>query len=52
MGKKEEINQIKRYIQKLEVELVMGNYNNGWFNDWCKEKIVELTQRLKTIEND
>ena len=48
-----EIKNIETYITKLETELVMDGYNNGWLNKWYREKIIELKSRIKTLkEND
>ena len=48
----DEIKNIKIYISKLETELVMSGYNNGWLNIWYKEKIKELKSKLKELEEN
>tara|TARA_B100001287_G_C22683448_1_gene531872 strand:- start:3831 stop:3989 length:159 start_codon:yes stop_codon:yes gene_type:complete len=52
MGKEEEIKKIEKYLQKLEVELVMSEYSNGWLIKWVEDKMLELEDRLKQLKND
>tara|TARA_B100001094_G_C18004221_1_gene706770 strand:+ start:281 stop:466 length:186 start_codon:yes stop_codon:yes gene_type:complete len=33
------------YLKKLKVELVMSNYNNGWYVKWVEDKIKEIESR-------
>ena len=44
--------RIEKYISKLKMEIVMGEYNNGWLIKWCEEKIEELNQKLKEMNDD
>ena len=37
-----EIEDTKKYLGRLETELVMAKYNDGWYNEWLKNKITEL----------
>ena len=33
------------YLEKLEIELVMAHANNGWYNEWLKDKIKQIKLR-------
>ena len=44
--------RIEKYISKLKMEIVMSEYNNGWLIKWCEEKIEELNQKLKEMNDD
>ena len=36
---------VEDYLKKLKVELVMSNYNNGWYVKWVEDKIKEIESR-------
>jgi hypothetical protein len=36
------------YLEKLKMELTMSHANNGWYNEWVKQKI----EQIKKIKED
>ena len=42
---KSEKDIVEDYLKKLKVELVMSNYNNGWYVKWVEDKIKEIENR-------
>jgi|TARA_R110001592_G_scaffold241412_1_gene501820 hypothetical protein len=36
---------VETYLKKLKTELVMSNYNDGWYVKWVEDKIKEIESR-------
>ena len=36
---------VEDYLKKLKTELVMSNYNDGWYVKWVEDKIKEIESR-------
>jgi hypothetical protein len=36
---------VEAYLKKLKTELVMSNYNDGWYVKWVEDKIKEIESR-------
>jgi len=49
---KEKVEKLESYLKKLQVEMVMSNYTNGWYKQRLVEKINSVKKRLKIIKND
>jgi len=46
----EEKEKIENQIKKIEIELVMEGYQNGWLIDYLKRKIKKLKRKLKNFK--
>lgn len=44
--------KIEREIILTETELIMGSCNDGWWNKFMEEKLLELKKKLEEIKND
>ena len=44
-NKKSEKEIVDEYLRKLQVELAMANYSNGWYVKWVEDKIKEIESR-------
>lgn len=38
---------LEKQIEKLEVELVMSGYHDGWTSEWIKEQLEHLKSKLQ-----
>jgi len=38
--------EIKDYLNKVRIELVMSGYHDGWTVKWLQDKVVELETQL------
>lgn len=47
-----EIDKIKNEISKAETELIMSGYSDGWWIIHTQEKLVELNNKLKELNDD
>lgn len=36
---------VETYLKKLKTELIMSNYNDGWYVKWVEDKIKEIESR-------
>ena len=39
------------YLEKLKCELVMSERNDGWYNEWIREKIKKIEKNGKSKKN-
>lgn len=44
--------KIKSEIKKTKTELIMSYSNDGWWNKFMEQKLKELEEKLKKIDND
>ena len=42
--------EILNELRKVEIELIMSNYNDGWWNQYMKERKIILEKLLNEIE--
>ena len=49
---KSRVDKLKIYLKKLQVEMVMSNYTDGWYKQWVEDKINLIKEELKIMKND
>jgi hypothetical protein len=43
--------EIKEYLGKIQTEITMSGYHDGWTVKWLKEKKVELETQLERYKH-
>ena len=43
--------EIKDYLGKIRIELVMSGYHDGWTVKWLQDKVVELEDSLEKYKH-
>jgi hypothetical protein len=44
--------KILNELSKVETELIMSDYNDGWWNQYMKERKIILEKLLNNLETD
>lgn len=44
--------KIENEIKITETELIMKSCNDGWWNKFMEEKLLELKKKLEDLKND
>ena len=44
--------EILNELRKVEAELIMSHYNDGWWNQYMKERKIILEKLLNNLDTD